>query len=212
MRAVGIPDPRERFYSYPHQLSGGMRQRIVIAIALAADPKVIVCDEPTSSLDVTTQALIMDLFDELRAERGISFLLVTHDLALASSRVDDVVVLYAGRVVEANSADRIFRDAAMPYTRDLVAAIPDPADPAALWQDRPARHAAPAPGDGCSYAANCAFAEQRCRDEVPSLLPLDSAGQHGDGHHGDHLCRCWFPVAPNVSHGPLSAAAEQGGS
>ena len=212
MRAVGIPDPKERFYSYPHQLSGGMRQRIVIAIALAADPKVIVCDEPTSSLDVTTQALIMDLFDELRAERGISFLLVTHDLALASSRVDDVVVLYAGRVVEANSADRIFRDAAMPYTRDLVAAIPDPADPAALWQDRPARHAAPAPGDGCSYAANCAFAEQRCRDEVPSLLPLDSAGQHGDGHHGDHLCRCWFPVAPSVSHGPLSAAAEQGGS
>ena len=95
----------------------------------------------------------------------------------------------------------------MPYTRDLVAAIPDPADPAALWQERPARRAAPTPGDGCSYAANCSFAEQRCRDEVPSLLPLDSAD-----HHGGHLCRCWFPVAPSVSHGPLSAAAEQGGS
>ena len=103
MRAVGIPDPKERFHSYPHQLSGGMQQRIVIAIALAADPQVIFCDEPTSSLDVTTQALIMDLFDELRAERGISFLLVTHDLALASSRVDDVVVLYAGQVVEATA-------------------------------------------------------------------------------------------------------------
>jgi oligopeptide/dipeptide ABC transporter ATP-binding protein len=207
MRAVGIPDPKERFYSYPHQLSGGMRQRIVIAIALAADPKVIICDEPTSSLDVTTQALIMDLFDQLRAERGISFLLVTHDLALASSRVDDVVVLYAGRVVEANSADRIFRDAAMPYTRDLVAAIPDPADPAALWEERPARRAAPVPGGGCSYVANCALAEQRCRDEVPSLLPLDSTGPHDN-----HLCRCWFPVVPSDSHGPLSAAAEQGGS
>src|SRR6185437_11278547 len=200
MRAVGIPDPRERFHSYPHQLSGGMRQRIVIAIALAANPQVIVCDEPTSSLDVTTQAVIMDLFDQLRAERRISFLLVTHDLALASSRVDDVVVLYAGRVVEANSAERIFRDAAMPYTRDLVASVPDPAAPAALWQERPARKAAPAPGQGCSYAANCAFAEQRCRDEVPSLLPL------ADGHP----CRCWFPVTPSVSHGPLSAATEQG--
>jgi oligopeptide/dipeptide ABC transporter ATP-binding protein len=202
MRAVGIPDPRERFHSYPHQLSGGMRQRIVIAIALAANPQVIVCDEPTSSLDVTTQAVIMDLFDQLRAERRISFLLVTHDLALASSRVDDVVVLYAGRVVEANSAERIFRDAAMPYTRDLVASVPDPAAPAALWQERPARKAAPAPGQGCSYAANCAFAEQRCRDEVPSLLPL------ADGHP----CRCWFPVTPSVSHGPLSAATEQGAS
>jgi oligopeptide/dipeptide ABC transporter ATP-binding protein len=207
MRAVGIPDPKERFHSYPHQLSGGMRQRIVIAIALAADPKVIICDEPTSSLDVTTQALIMDLFDQLRAERGISFLLVTHDLALASSRVDDVVVLYAGRVVEANSADRVFRDAAMPYTRDLVAAIPDPADPAAMWQERPPRRSAPAPGAGCSYAANCAFAEQRCRDEVPSLLRLDTTGSDPD-----HLCRCWFPVSSSVSHGPLSAATEQGGS
>jgi oligopeptide/dipeptide ABC transporter ATP-binding protein len=154
----------------------------------------------------------MDLFDQLRAERGISFLLVTHDLALASSRVDDVVVLYAGRVVEANSADRVFRDAAMPYTRDLVAAIPDPADPAAMWQERPPRRSAPIPGDGCSYAANCAFAEQRCRDEVPSLLPLDSTGDHGAEHHADHLCRCWFPVSPSVSYGPLSAATEQGGS
>jgi oligopeptide/dipeptide ABC transporter ATP-binding protein len=206
MRAVGIPDPKERFHSYPHQLSGGMRQRIVIAIALAADPQVIVCDEPTSSLDVTTQALIMDLFDQLRAERGISFLLVTHDLALASSRVDDVVVLYAGRVVEANSADRIFRDAAMPYTRDLVAAIPDHTDRAALRQEQPPRRSAPTPGAGCSYAANCTRAEQRCHDEVPALLPLAGAG------HDGHLCRCWFPVTPSVSHGSLSPATEQGGS
>jgi peptide/nickel transport system ATP-binding protein len=116
-------------------------------------------------------------------------------------------VLYAGRVVEANSADRVFRDAAMPYTRDLVAAIPDPADPAAMWQERPPRRSAPAPGAGCSYAANCAFAEQRCRDEVPSLLRLDTTGDDPD-----HLCRCWFPVSSSVSHGPLSAATEQGGS
>jgi oligopeptide/dipeptide ABC transporter ATP-binding protein len=212
MRAVGIPDPKERFHSYPHQLSGGMRQRIVIAIALAADPQVIICDEPTSSLDVTTQALIMDLFDQLRADRGISFLLVTHDLALASSRVDDVVVLYAGQVVEANSADRIFRDAAMPYTRDLVAAIPDPAAPAALWQERPTMRSAPSPGAaGCAYAASCARAQQRCRDEAPSLLPLSAAARQED-----HLCRCWFPVTPSgvPSEGcePLSAATEQGGS
>ncbi|HEY6495908.1 MAG TPA: ABC transporter ATP-binding protein [Trebonia sp.] len=207
MRAVGIPDPKERFHSYPHQLSGGMRQRIVIAIALAADPQVIICDEPTSSLDVTTQALIMDLFDQLRADHGISLLLVTHDLALASSRVDDVVVLYAGRVVEANSADRIFRDAAMPYTRDLVAAIPDPTDPDALWEERPARGSAPTPGvAGCAYADNCASVQQRCRDEAPSLLPLADAGLHGD-----HRCRCWFPVAPG-GHEPLSAASEQGAS
>jgi peptide/nickel transport system ATP-binding protein len=202
MRSVGIPDPEERFHSFPHQLSGGMRQRIVIAIALAADPQVIICDEPTSSLDVTTQALIMDLFDRLRAERGISFLLVTHDLALASSRADDVVVLYAGRVVEANSAQRIFRDTAMPYTRDLVAAIPDPADRAAVWQKQPARRSSPGPGGGCAYAPNCAMAEQRCRDEVPPLLPVN----------GDHLARCWFPLTPSMSQEPLSAPTRQGGS
>jgi oligopeptide/dipeptide ABC transporter ATP-binding protein len=208
MRAVGIPDPQERYHSYPHQLSGGMRQRVVIAIALAADPQVIICDEPTSSLDVTTQALIMDLFDQLRAERGISFLLVTHDLALASSRVDDVVVLYSGRVVEANSADQIFRNAAMPYTRGLVAAIPDTADQADMWQERPARKSAPGPGvPGCSYAANCDRVQQRCREEAPALLPLGTAG---------HLCRCWFPVTPGSGPGtgqlPLSAATEQGAS
>lgn len=185
LRAVGIPDPAERYHSYPHQLSGGMRQRIVIAIALSSDPKIILCDEPTSSLDVTTQALIMDLLDRLRRDREISILLITHDLALASSRVDDVMVLYGGRLVETHPARRILEQAAMPYTRDLLASVPDVADPDAFRRNRAHRRRRSAGArDGCMYAPTCTSAEDRCRNQVPPLAQL------GPGH----LCRCWFPV------------------
>ncbi len=129
MRQVGIAAPRERYHAYPHQMSGGMKQRAVIAIALSMNPKVLLADEPTSSLDVTTQALIMDLLDELRERLGIGILFITHDLVLAASRADDVLVLHSGRVVENMPVHGIFASAAMPYTRDLIARVPGVAEP-----------------------------------------------------------------------------------
>jgi ABC-type dipeptide/oligopeptide/nickel transport system ATPase component len=129
MKQVGIAAPEERFHAYPHQMSGGMKQRAVIAIALSMNPKVLLADEPTSSLDVTTQALIMDLLDELRERLGIGILFITHDLVLAASRADDVLVLHSGRLVERMPVQDIFSSAAMPYTRDLIARVPGIGEP-----------------------------------------------------------------------------------
>jgi ABC-type dipeptide/oligopeptide/nickel transport system ATPase component len=138
MKQVGIAAPEERFHAYPHQMSGGMKQRAVIAIALSMNPKVLLADEPTSSLDVTTQALIMDLLDELRERLGIGILFITHDLVLAASRADDVLVLHSGRLVERMPVQDIFSSAAMPYTRDLIARVPGIGEP-------PPNSPAPAP-------------------------------------------------------------------
>lgn len=125
MKQVGIAAPEERFFAYPHQMSGGMKQRAVIAVALALNPKILFCDEPTASLDVTTQALIMDLLDELREERGLGILFITHDLVLAASRADNVLVLHTGELVEELPAKEIFSSASMPYTRELISRVPD---------------------------------------------------------------------------------------
>lgn len=130
MRQVGIAAPSERYYAYPHQMSGGMKQRAVIAIALSMNPGVLLCDEPTSALDVTTQALIMDLIDELRDRLGIGVLFITHDLVLAASRADDVLVLRSGKLVEKLPAADLFDRATMPYTRELIARVPGVSLPA----------------------------------------------------------------------------------
>jgi len=124
MKQVGIAAPEERYHAYPHEMSGGMKQRAVIAIALSMNPKVLFCDEPTSSLDVTTQALIMDLLDELRERLGIAILFITHDLVLAASRADEVLVLYSGRVVEHLPVKDLFTNAKDPYTRHLISRVP----------------------------------------------------------------------------------------
>jgi ABC-type dipeptide/oligopeptide/nickel transport system ATPase component len=145
MKQVGIAAPEERFHAYPHQMSGGMKQRAVIAIALSMSPKVLLADEPTSSLDVTTQALIMDLLDELRERLGIGILFITHDLVLAASRADDVLVLHSGRLVERMPVQDIFSSAAMPYTRDLIARVPGIGEP-------PPNSPAPAPAAQTSAA------------------------------------------------------------
>lgn len=125
MKQVGIAAPEERYHAYPHEMSGGMKQRVVIAIALSMNPKMLFCDEPTSSLDVTTQALIMDLLDELRQRLGIGILFITHDLVLAASRADEVLVLYSGRVVEHLPVQDLFTKAQDPYTRFLISRVPD---------------------------------------------------------------------------------------
>ena len=184
MREVGIADPDERFHSYPHQLSGGMRQRIVIAIALSCRPKVIFCDEPTSSLDVTTQAAIMDLLEDLRNRLSIAMVLITHDLALASSRAEQVMVMYSGRLVETLPAENLFSKASMPYTQALISALPDE-EGRASRRTRGGLGLLGTAGPGCVYEPLCVRAADRCAAEAPPLAEVEVG----------HSCRCWYPVA-----------------
>jgi oligopeptide/dipeptide ABC transporter ATP-binding protein len=195
MREVGIADPEERFYTYPHQLSGGMRQRIVIAIALSCDPQVIFADEPTTSLDVTTQAQIMDLLDEMRQKRQIAVVLVTHDLALAASRVDEAMVMYAGRLVEKLPSSDVAHSAQMPYSQALLKAVPgmevNGEIPDAIPGSPPNPRDLPA---GCAFEPRCSQRQQICVDERPELKELSPG----------HECACWFPI--DLDAAPLSEA------
>ena len=186
MRAVGIGAPEERYHAYPHELSGGMKQRIVIAIALACGSQVMFCDEPTSALDVTTQAQIMDLLDDLRTKRGITTVVITHDLALAASRAEQVIVMYAGQVVEALPAARLAASARMPYTEALIYAAPDPDSEGGLprpIEGRPPDPRFPLPG--CSFQPRCGYAEADCAAQTPRLTAVDF----------NHSLRCWHPLA-----------------
>lgn len=185
MKQVGIAAPEDRYFAYPHQMSGGMKQRAVIAIALSMNPKVLFCDEPTSSLDVTTQALIMDLLDELRHRLGIGILFITHDLVLAASRADDVLVLHSGRVVEKLPAQGIFESAAMPYTRFLIGRVPGIAKrglPAGPVQPPPLTVAAGE--NACRYVEHCPYRQEICTRSTPALTPVEVS----------HDVRCWFPI------------------
>jgi peptide/nickel transport system ATP-binding protein len=188
MRDVGIADPEARFFAYPHQLSGGMRQRIAIAIALSCRPRIIFLDEPTTSLDVTTQAQIMDLLDDLRSEFAISTVLVTHDLAMAASRVSNVMVMYAGRIVERLPSEEIAREAQMPYSRALLNAVPGTKIGGRMPQPIPGTPPDPRHlPTGCPFNPRCSYAQDRCRVEIPPLEPIDD----------QHSCACWFPVRPS---------------
>ena len=168
LRLVHIPEPEARLRQYPHQLSGGMRQRVMIAMALACNPRVLIADEPTTALDVTIQAQILELIDELKAKLGAAVILITHDLGVVAETAQRVVVLYAGRKVEEAAVEELFDAPLHPYTRGLMAAIPQLADTA--------RHRlAEIPGlvqqalRGCSFAPRCARASERCRAEAPAL-------------------------------------------
>ncbi|MFJ8014991.1 ABC transporter ATP-binding protein [Streptomyces sp. NPDC096339] len=174
--AVGIRDPRGALRRYPHQFSGGMLQRVVIAAALAAEPALLLADEPTTALDVTTQAEVMAILARLRAERGTGMLFVTHDLELASEICDRVYVMYAGRIVETRSTDELFDRPRHPYTAGLLGCTPRieagapaprpiPGRPVSLVEAPP----------GCSFAARCPHAVARCTQEKPELAP------HGEG-------------------------------
>lgn len=190
MRSVGIADPAARFHSYPHELSGGMRQRIVIAIALSCQPKVIFADEPTTSLDVTMQAQIMDLLDELRDRLNVAVVLITHDLSLACSRADETMVMYAGRLVEKGPAFEIANRARMPYSRALIGAIPgmevDGAMPSPIPGSPPDPRNLPT---GCAFHVRCDRAKSVCTLEDPSLSILSPG----------HLCACFFPHSDDTS-------------
>ncbi|CAM5293639.1 dipeptide ABC transporter ATP-binding protein [Streptomyces tanashiensis] len=179
---VGIPEPRRRARSFPHEFSGGMRQRVVIALAMANAPSVIVADEPTTALDVTVQAQILDVLRTAQAETGAGVVLITHDLGVVAGYADDVAVMYAGRIVERATADELFRRPTMPYTIGLLGAVPRPDAPrdrplVPIGGEPPSLVALPA---GCPFADRCPAALDRCRTEEPAAVPV--AG------HGDVAC------------------------
>lgn len=187
LRAVGIPEPERRYDEYPHQLSGGMRQRITIAIALACGPKLLMADEPTTALDVTVQSQILDLLQREQRDRDMSVVMVTHDLGVVAGRTDEIAVMYAGRIVEKAPTKRLFTDLRMPYTEALLKSIPK------LDHDSHTRLEALGglPPDlvkgpvGCKFAPRCPYARERCHAEEPPLREADAPG---------HVFRCWYPV------------------
>ncbi|MEE2776932.1 MAG: ABC transporter ATP-binding protein [Acidobacteriota bacterium] len=176
---VGIPSPEVRFGEYPHQLSGGMRQRVVIAIALANNPALVIADEPTTALDVTIQAQILDLMGQLKDDLGMSLLLITHDLGVIAQTCDEVVVMYAGRVAEQGPVEEIFANPRHPYTHGLLQSIPR------LENERKTRLETiegMVPGldempAGCRFENRCPFREDRCIEEVPPLEPVSETQQ-----------------------------------
>jgi peptide/nickel transport system ATP-binding protein len=176
-RRVRIPAPEKRLDDYPHQLSGGMRQRVMIAMALANDPALLIADEPTTALDVTIQAQILDLMRDLQSEFGTALLLITHDLGVVAGIADDVAVMYAGHVVESGPVDAIFADPQHPYTIGLMGSMPALGGRSGRLMTIPGT--VPVPDGmppGCRFSTRCPFADERCRNERPPIEHL------GDGH------------------------------
>jgi len=184
LKAVGIPNPEQRLKDFPHQFSGGMRQRVVIAIALAANPKLIIADEPTTALDVTIQSQILKLMKQLVQERNASLILITHDLAVVSEMVDRIIVMYCGKIVEQGPVDQIIHHPKHPYTIGLLDSIPR----LRKEQDRldfipgmvPNMYELP---EGCLFAPRCKYCQDICRKEKPVMQEV------GEGH----LAACHFP-------------------
>lgn len=177
---VGIPEAAKRFDQYPHHLSGGMRQRIVIAIALACRPKVLIADEPTTALDVTIQAQVLELIDRLKKELGMGVILITHDLGVVAEWAQRVMVMYAGRKVEEADAESFFRSPAHPYSKALLASVPQPdASPDGLTEALPEIPGTVPPMDrlglGCAFAARCRSANDECGVATPSLTNIGEA-------------------------------------
>jgi peptide/nickel transport system ATP-binding protein/oligopeptide transport system ATP-binding protein len=200
MRRVGIPDPVRRARAYPHELSGGLRQRIMIAIALSCDPKVILCDEPTTALDVTIQDQILKLLLNLRREFGVSVVFVTHDLAVVAQTCERLAVMYAGQIVETGSVDEVFRAPRHPYTLGLLRSVPhfdSVQDSLSSIQGAPPDLVIPPPG--CRFHPRCSFAQEDCLSGDFPLRPL-SPGR---------ATACIHPDAPaaDVDRSPVVADA-----
>jgi peptide/nickel transport system ATP-binding protein len=189
---VGIPSPIERYDAYPSQLSGGMRQRVMIAIALACAPRLLMADEPTTGLDVTVQAQILDLLATLQRDRQMGMILVTHDLGVVATRTDEIIVMYAGNVVERAPTDVLFSRMAMPYTEALLRSTPRIANPShtrlLTIEGRPPDLSSPPPG--CPFAPRCPYAQDKCREAKPPLTPSSVPG---------HSYACWFPLGTGTT-------------
>ena len=174
LRQVQIPDPRGAFNAYPHQFSGGMRQRIAIAIALACGPSVLIADEPTTGLDVTVQAGILNLLHELRRDSHLAIVFITHDLGALSSLADNVTIIYAGRVVEAGPTSAVISSPRHPYTAALLAALPQPTVQGPPLQPIPGHLGPPDERPtGCAFHPRCGYAESRCSQVVPQLTSTE---------------------------------------
>ena len=186
---VEIPGAKQRLNAYPHQMSGGMNQRVMIAMAIACEPRLLIADEPTTALDVTIQAQVMDLLARLQKERGMSLVLITHDLAVVAEMARRVAVMYAGQVVETAPVDMLFTQPRHPYTAALLAALPEHNQGArrlaALPGIVPGRHDRPA---GCLLAPRCAHVQPRCHNERPALQA------HGAPATAESAVRCFFPL------------------
>jgi oligopeptide transport system ATP-binding protein len=198
LRRVGVADPEQRFRHYPHQLSGGMRQRVAIAMALLTRPKLLIADEPTTALDVTIQAQILDLFEELTTEFNTALILITHDLGVVAGLADRVAVMYAGRIVEEAPVARIFEAPTHPYTAGLLGSIPR--------VDRPSEGVTVIPGrppnlmhlpKGCAFAPRCAVVKEDCRNSPP---PLALQALY-------HRAACFHPLAAN-RHEPVNVQSD----
>jgi peptide/nickel transport system ATP-binding protein len=195
LRLVQIPEPERRAREYPHQLSGGMRQRVMIALALACNPELLIADEPTTALDVTIQAQILDLIKRLQKELGMGVMLITHDLGVVAESCDRVVVMYAGRKVEESSVLALFSRPLHPYTRALMASMPAMNSQLKRLTEIPGMVPSPHElGRGCAFAARCQFAQQRCVDENP---PLTSQGE-------DHVVACFAVEEGRVNQAELA--------
>ena len=181
---VGIADAQTVLDKYPHQLSGGMRQRVMIAMALAAQPEVLIADEPTTALDVTVQAQILELIKSLQAQIGMSVILITHDLGVIAQNCDDAVVMYAGRVAERAPIRKLFRSPSHPYTQGLLSSMPSRAKTPktmlpTIKGQVPSLLSMP---EGCRFAARCPKAQQVCLQDIPNEVQMSE----------DHFSACWF--------------------
>ena len=183
LETVGIPDARERADSYPHEFSGGMRQRVMIAMALSCEPELLIADEPTTALDVTIQAQILELIKKLKSETGTSVILITHDLGVVAGMTDHVIVMYAGKIFEQARTTELFALPGNPYTKGLLRSVPDPTDEQGKLYQIPGlppdvAHLKP----GCPFAQRCDYTQDICRREFPPFVQLNS----------DHYSLCHF--------------------
>ena len=184
LRLVEIPNPEERVKQYPYEFSGGMQQRAMIAMAMSCDPKLLICDEPTTALDVTVQAQVLEQIDRLRKQTGTTVILITHNLGVVARYADTVKIMYGGRIVEQGETEEIFRNPVHPYTRGLVKAVPrlDQENETLYTIEGEAPDMSSVPYNSCAFASRCPLADDRCRNERPEPERIGNA---------DHECACF---------------------
>ncbi|MCY6356404.1 ABC transporter ATP-binding protein [Clostridium sp. ZS2-4] len=201
LRLVGIPNPEKRVDQYPHEFSGGMRQRVMIAIALACDPKILIADEPTTALDVTIQAQIMDLMNDLQKKLGTAIILITHDLGVVASVAHKIQVMYAGQIIEKGTTDEVFYNPKHPYTWALLQSVPrlETKNKDALYSLKGTPPDLIKPPVGCPFASRCEYCMKICREQMPEITKVNDI----------HEVRCWLqhPMAPKVKSPVVSGGA-----